>query len=163
MSIESVIHFNHLVLCRSLLLLLSIFPSTRIFSNESALHIRWPKYWSFSFSISASNEYPGLISFQESFFPLITLFLYVGIPLYSYEFFFHILQLSTFVLFWNDKSVSFLSLVLGWPKSFFGFYIKIRHIFHFYQELYWTTYSPFCFTTFCHFSCNFSFPCSQNS
>ena len=63
MSIESVMPSNHLALCHSLLLLLSIFPSIRVFSNESALHIRWPKYWSFSFSISPSNEYLGLISF----------------------------------------------------------------------------------------------------
>ena len=55
---------NHLILCSPLLLLPSIFPSIRIFSNESALHIRWPKYWSFSFSISPSNEHPGLISFK---------------------------------------------------------------------------------------------------
>ena len=64
MSIESVMPSNHLTLCRPLLLLLSIFPSIRVFSNESALHIRWPKYWSFSFSISPSNEQPGLISFR---------------------------------------------------------------------------------------------------
>ena len=64
MSIESVIPFNHLILCRTLLLLPSIFPSIRVFSNESALHIRWPKYWSFSFNISPSNEHPGLISFR---------------------------------------------------------------------------------------------------
>src|SRR5574340_765294 len=55
---------NHLMLCRPLLLLPSIFPSIRVFSNESALHIRWPKYWSFSFNISPSNEYSGLISFR---------------------------------------------------------------------------------------------------
>ena len=55
---------NHLILCRPLLLLPSIIPSIRVFSNESALHIRWPKYWSFSFNISPSNEYPGLISFR---------------------------------------------------------------------------------------------------
>ena len=55
---------NHLILCRPLLLLPSIFPSIRVFSNESVLHIRWPKYWSFSFSISPSNEHPGLISFR---------------------------------------------------------------------------------------------------
>ena len=61
MSIESVMPSNHLILCRSLLLLPSIFPSIRVFSNESALHIRWPKYWSFSFNISPSNEYSGLI------------------------------------------------------------------------------------------------------
>ena len=64
MSIESVMPSNHLILCRPLLLLPSIFPSIRVFSNESALHIRWPKYWSFSFNISPSNEHPGLISFR---------------------------------------------------------------------------------------------------
>ena len=64
MSIELVIPSNHFVLCCRLLLLSSIFPSIRVFSNESALPIRWPKYWSFSFSISPSNEYPGLISFR---------------------------------------------------------------------------------------------------
>ena len=62
MSLESVMPSNHLILCRPLLLLPSIFPSIRVFSNESALHIRWPKYWSSSFNISPSNEYPGLIS-----------------------------------------------------------------------------------------------------
>ena len=62
MSIESVIPSNHLILCCPLLLLPSIFPSIRVFSNESVPHIRWPKYWNFSFSISPSNEYSGLIS-----------------------------------------------------------------------------------------------------
>ena len=64
MSIESVMPSNHLILCHPLLLLPSIFPSIRVFSNESAFLIRWPKYWSFSFSISPSNEYSGLISFR---------------------------------------------------------------------------------------------------
>ena len=64
MSIESVMPSNHLILCRPLLLLPSIFPSIRVFSNESALPIRWPQYWSFSFSISPSNEYSRLISFR---------------------------------------------------------------------------------------------------
>ena len=63
-SIESVMPSNHLILCVPLLLLPSIFPSIRVYSNESALRIRWPKYWSFSFSISPSNEYSGLISFR---------------------------------------------------------------------------------------------------
>ena len=63
-SIELVMPSNHLILCRPLLLLTSIFPSIRDFSNESVLHIRWPKYWSFSFSISPSNEHTGLISFR---------------------------------------------------------------------------------------------------
>ena len=64
MSIESVMSPNHFILCCTLLLLPSIFPRIRVFSNESALCIRWPKYWSFSFSISPSNEYSGLISFR---------------------------------------------------------------------------------------------------
>ena len=64
MPIESVMLSNHLILCHPLLLLPSIFPSIRVFSNESVLHIRWPKYWSFSFRISPSNEYSGLISFR---------------------------------------------------------------------------------------------------
>ena len=64
MSIESVMPSNHLILCHPLLVLPSIFPSIRVFSNESAFHIQWPKYWSFSFSISPSNELPGLISFR---------------------------------------------------------------------------------------------------
>ena len=64
MSIESVMPSNHLILCHPLLLLPSIFPSIRVFSNELALCIRWPKYWSFSFNISPSNEHPGLISFR---------------------------------------------------------------------------------------------------
>ena len=62
---------NHLILCRSLFLWPSIFPSIRVFPNESALHIRWPKYWSFSFSISPSNEYSGLISFRMDWFDLL--------------------------------------------------------------------------------------------
>ena len=62
-STESVMPCNHLILCRPLLLPPSIFPSIRVFSNESVLHLRWPKYWSFSFNISLSNEYSGLISF----------------------------------------------------------------------------------------------------
>ena len=70
-SIESVMPSNHLILCHPLLLLPSIFPSTRVFSNESALCIRWPKYWSFSFSISPSSEYPGLISFRINWFDVL--------------------------------------------------------------------------------------------
>ena len=63
--------FNHLILCHPLLLLPSIFPRIRVFSNQSVLHIRWPKYWSFSFSISPSNEYSGLISFRIEWFNLL--------------------------------------------------------------------------------------------
>ena len=67
---------NHLILCHPLLLLLSIFPSIRVFSNESALRIRWPKYWSFSFNISPSNEYSALISFRICSFLKIFLFIF---------------------------------------------------------------------------------------
>ena len=71
MSIESVIPSNYLILCHPLLLLPSIPPSIRVFSHESALRIRWPKYWSFSFNISPSNEYPGLISFRMDWLDLL--------------------------------------------------------------------------------------------
>ena len=71
MSIESVMPSNHLILCCPLLLLPSIFSSISVFSNESVLHIRWPKYWSFNFSISPSNEYSGLISFRTDWFDLL--------------------------------------------------------------------------------------------
>ena len=71
MSYESVMPSNHLILCCPLLLLPSIFPSIRVFSNESALHMRWPKYWSFSFNVSHSNEHPGLISFRMDWLDLL--------------------------------------------------------------------------------------------
>ena len=71
MSIESVMPSNQLILCRPLLLLPSIFPSIRVFFSESALHVRWPKYWSFSFSISPSSEHPGLISFRMDWLDLL--------------------------------------------------------------------------------------------
>ena len=73
MSIEPVMPSNHLILCCPLLLLPSIFPSIRVFSNKSALHISWPKYWSFSFSISLSNEYSGLISFRINWMDLLVI------------------------------------------------------------------------------------------
>ena len=72
MSIESVMPSNHLILCCTLLLLPSIFPSIRDFSNESALCIRWPNYWSFTFNISPANEHPGLISFRMDWLDLLT-------------------------------------------------------------------------------------------
>ena len=72
MSIDSVIPFNHLILCCPLLFLPSMSPSIRVFSSESVLHIRWPKYWSFSFTISPSSEYAGLISFRLDWLDLLT-------------------------------------------------------------------------------------------
>ena len=71
MSVDLMMPSNHLILCRPLILLPSILPSIRIFSSESVLHTRWPKYWSFSFSISPSNEYSGLISFRMNWFDLL--------------------------------------------------------------------------------------------
>ena len=71
MCTELVMPSNHLILCRPLFLPPSVFPSIRVLSNKSVLHIRWPKYWSFSFSISPSNEYPGLISFRMDWFDLL--------------------------------------------------------------------------------------------
>ena len=71
MSIELVMPSNHLILCHPLLLLPSVFPSIRVFSNESVLHSRWPKYWSFSFCISPSNEYSGLITFRMDWLDLL--------------------------------------------------------------------------------------------
>ena len=73
MSIKSVMPSNHLILCHPLLFPTSIFLSIRVFSNESVIHIRWPKYWSFSFNISLSNEYSGLISFRIDWFYLLTI------------------------------------------------------------------------------------------
>ena len=72
MPIESVMPSNHLILCHALLLLPSIFPSFRVFSDESALRIRWPKYWSFSFNISPFSEHPGLVSFRMDWLDLLT-------------------------------------------------------------------------------------------
>ena len=95
MSIESVMPYNHLILCRPLLLLPSIFHSIKVFSNESALRIRWSKYWSFSFSISPSSEYSGLISSRIDWFDLFSVqrtlnrtnrrLIIIGIGSYGYE------------------------------------------------------------------------------
>ena len=96
MSIESVMPYNHLMLCHSLLLPPSIFPSIRVFSNESVLHIRWPKYWSFSFSISRSNDYSGLISFRMDWLDLLAVPGTLKSLLQHYSSKASILQCSTF-------------------------------------------------------------------
>ena len=112
MSIKSVMSPNHLILCHPLLLPPSIFPSIRVFSNESVLHIRWPKYWSFSFSMSPSNEYSGLISFRMDWLDLLA----VQVTLKSllqhqsskasilWHSAFFIIQLSHWALHSNNKS-----------------------------------------------------------
>ena len=98
MSIELVMPSNHLILCRPLLLLPSIFPSISVFSYESVLHVRFPKYWSFSFSISASNEYLGLISFRIDWFDLLAIQRTLKSLLQHHGSKASILQRSTFLL-----------------------------------------------------------------
>ena len=87
MSIESVMPSNHFILCRPLLFPHSIFTSIQVFSNESALQIRWPKYWSFSFSISPSSEYSGLISFRRDKYFLLCLFVGNFFSLFFFQFY----------------------------------------------------------------------------
>ena len=96
MSIESVMLFNHLILCHPLLFLPSIFPSIKVFSNESAVHIRWPKYWSFSFSISPSIEYSGLISFRTDWFDLLAVQRTLKSLLERHSYIYIYIQLSPF-------------------------------------------------------------------
>ena len=98
MSIESMTPSNHLILCRPLLFLPSIFPRIRVFSNESALLIRWPKYWSFSFSISLSNEHPGLISFRMDWLDLLAIQRTLKSPLQHHSSKTSILQRSAFFI-----------------------------------------------------------------
>ena len=98
MCIESVMPSSHLFFCHPLLLLPSIFPSIRVFSNELVLHIRWPKYWSFSFSISPSNEYSGLISFRIDWFDLLTVHRTLKSLLYYYSLKASILCLAFFMV-----------------------------------------------------------------
>ena len=98
MSIESMMTSNHFILCRPLLLLPSIFPSIRVFSNELALHIRWPKYWSFSFSINPPNEYSGLISFRIDWFDLLAVQSTLKSPLQHHSSKASILWCSAFVM-----------------------------------------------------------------
>ena len=98
MSIESMMPSNYLIVCHSLLLLSSIFRSIRVFSNDSALCIRWPKYWSFSFSISPSNEYSGLISFRIDYFDLLAVQGTLKSPFQHHSLKTSILQCSAFFL-----------------------------------------------------------------
>ena len=98
MSIESVTPSNHLILCCPFLLPLSIFPSIRVFSNEAVLHIRWPKYWSFSLNICPSNEYSGLISFRIDWFDLLAVQGTLNCLLQSHSSKAPILQHSTFFM-----------------------------------------------------------------
>ena len=121
MSIESVMPSNHLILCLPLLLLPSVFPSFRVFSNESALCIRLPKYWSFSFSISPSNEYSGLISFRIDWFDLLAV---QG-------------ALKSLLQQHNSKSINSLALCLLCGSTFIPIHDYWKnHSFH-YTDLCW--------------------------
>ena len=110
MSIKSVMPSNHLILCHPLLFLPSVFPSIRVFSNESVLHIRWPKYWNISFSISASNEYSVLISFRMDWLDLLevqeTLKSLLQTRAQKHQFFnFHYSPTLTFIhYYWKNHS-----------------------------------------------------------
>ena len=113
MSIESVMPSNHLILCHPLLLLPSIFPNIRVFSNESALCIRWPKYWRFSFNISPSNEHPGLISPSYAFYSVALNCLQLKGVSYSPVF------VPAISSAWNTFSlIVFTWLKLAYPSSF---------------------------------------------
>ena len=103
MSIELVMPSNHLILCHPLLLLLSIFPSIRVFSNESVLLIRWPKYWSFSFNISPSNEYSGLMSFRMDWLDLLAVQGTLKSPLQHHNWKASILQCLAFFIGTKNK------------------------------------------------------------
>ena len=148
MSIESVMPSNHLILCHPFLLRPSTFPSIRVFSNESVLRIRWPKYWSFSFSIRSSNECSGLISFRMDWLDLLTV---QGTPkslLQHYILKASILQLSAFFIFQLShpymttgkttaltrqtlvgKVMSLLFNMLSRLVITYALYIKLFHIF----------------------------------
>ena len=123
MSIESVMTSNHLILCCPLLLPPSIFPHIRVFSNESVLHIRWPKYWSFSFSINPSNEYSGLISFRIDWFDLLVVWGTLKSHLQYHSSKTSILQCSAFFMvqfshpyMCTGKTIA-LTIWLYWPLS----------------------------------------------
>ena len=119
MSVELVMPSNHLTICHPHLLLPSIIPSIRVFSNESALCIRWPKYWSFSLSISPSNEYSGLISFRIDWFDLLTVQGTLNSLLQHYISETSVLQLSVFFMvqtgtsvrdYWKNHSFNYMDL-----------------------------------------------------
>ena len=122
MSIESVIPSNYLILCHLPLLLPSIFPSIRVFSNESALHIRWSKYWSFSFNISPSNEHPGLISFRMDWLDLLAVQGTLKSLLQHHSSKASILRCSAFFIV--QLSHPYMTTGNGAPKN------KVSHCFH---------------------------------
>ena len=125
MSTESVMPFNHLILCHSLLLLPSIFPSIRVISNESALCFKWPKYWSFSFNISPSNEHSGLISFRMDWLDLLAAQRNLKSLLQHHSSKASILRRSAFFIvqlshdYWENHSLD--EMDLGWQSNVSAF------------------------------------------
>ena len=136
MSIESVVPSNHLILCCLLLLPPSIFPSIRVFSNESALHIRWPKYWSFSFSISPYSEYSGLSSFRIDWFDFLvvqgtvkSLFQQHSskASILRHSALFYSLTLTSIHDYWKSHSFDYKDLYGAFP-SITDFFFPFKHI-----------------------------------
>ena len=158
MSIESLMLSNHLILCHPLLLLPSIFPGIRVFSNETPLCIRWPKYWSFSFSISPSNEHPGLISFRmdwlalksllqhhsseasvlqfSAFFMVQLSHLYVTALSAKWCLYFLICCLGLSELFSQEANVLYFMVAVTVCSDFGAQENKICHCFHFFPLLF---------------------------
>ena len=137
MSIESVMPSSHLIFCCPLLLLLSIFPSIRVFSNESIIHMRWPKYWSFSFSISPSNEHPGLVSFSMDWLDLLAVqgtqvsspkpqFKSINSSALSFLSFFFFTFTFYFILFYLWYYTCFNAILPNHPPSAF-FIVQLSH------------------------------------
>ena len=140
-STESVMPSNYLVLCRPLLLLTSIFPSIRVFSNELAFHIRWPKYWSFSFTISSSNEYSGLISSRIDWFDLLVV---QGTLKSLLQPQFKSISSSVFTLLYGP-TLTGKTIVLT-RRIFVGRVMSLLFIFIFYLFFYFFICSEFCHT-----------------
>ena len=116
MSVKSVKPSSHHVLCRALLLLPSVFPSIRVFSNESVLHIKWPKFWSFSFSISPSNEYSGLVSFRMEWLDLLAVQETLKSPLQHYSSKASILWCSAFFIVQLSHPYTTNGKTISWTK-----------------------------------------------
>ena len=119
-SFTSVMPFNHLTVCHPLLLLPSIFPSIRVFSSESVLHIRWPKYWSFSFSISPSHEYSGLISFRMDWYDLLAVQGTLKSLFQHHSSKASVLQCSAFFLVQHSHSYMTTGKIIGLTRWTFG-------------------------------------------
>ena len=138
MSIESVMPSSHLILCRPLLLLSPVPPSIRVFSNESTLRIRWPKYWSFSFGISPSNEHPGWISFRKDWLDLLAVQETLRSLLQHHSSKASILQLSAFFVSWHCWVIKWVNICCAFRQCMLTkavFSIKVYH--HHYFRCYY--------------------------